>query len=160
VYIHQRCIYGVYIPICIFVVLCAIPIIILTIFECMTYCYIQQTMVLDRHNANRQLTKRICIQVIVIIVSQTSYSIYNTYILFTIRSIKNTDRLNKEYFAYTFTTLVYYIYYAVSQFLIRLFIGNVLCISCSIKSFSSNSEGSNILLAKTKSYCSHYRTVM
>lgn len=85
----------------------------MVLFGCLTYRNIRQTIVLVEEHADRQLTKMILIQVILIVVSITPYGIFSTYRFITNRFFKDNDRLIKENFAGVVLTLVSYLYYIV-----------------------------------------------
>ncbi|CAF1646673.1 unnamed protein product [Adineta ricciae] len=117
---YTNVIYGVYVPIFSFLCLCFIPVSILIVFGCLTCRNIQQTRNLTEDHFDRQLTKTIIIQVILIIISQTPYATYNAYIFFSTGITKSSTRIDIENFLYIITALMAYEYYA-STFYIFLF---------------------------------------
>jgi hypothetical protein len=94
-------------------IVCGIPALIMVVFGWLTYRNIHQIIVLAEQNADRQLVRMTLIQVGLVIISLIPYGIYSTYILITSSVTKDTDRQEKEYFAYTIVSMVTYFYYVV-----------------------------------------------
>ncbi|CAF0853150.1 unnamed protein product [Adineta steineri] len=114
--ITSRCnsvnkVYQNYIPVYILVLQCGIPVLVMLIFGGLTYRNMCLSKALVEQHADRQLTKMIIIQVILVIISMTPFGILEIYTLITSKSIKSTDQLQQEAFAQTILILVSYIYY-------------------------------------------------
>jgi hypothetical protein len=103
--------YAIYIPIFFFVLLCVTPIFIMILFGCLTYRNIRQTIVLAEQHADRQVTRMIFIQVILVVISNTPNSVYTAYGLITKYSTKDYGRQAKEYLTAVIITLFSYSYY-------------------------------------------------
>ncbi|CAF1104394.1 unnamed protein product [Adineta ricciae] len=110
---YTNLIFAVYVPVSSFLYLCIIPISILITFGCLTYRNLQQIRNLNDYRFDRQLTKTILMQVILIIISQTPYAIYNAYMLIGIGRNKDAKQLEIENFAFTITGLMAYEYFSV-----------------------------------------------
>ncbi|CAF1072261.1 unnamed protein product [Adineta steineri] len=104
-------VYQDYIPIYILVLQCGIPVLVMLIFGGLTYRNMRLSKALVEQHADRQLTKMIIIQVMLVIISMTPYGILDIYTLITSKYIKSTDQLQQEAFAQTIFVLVSYIYY-------------------------------------------------
>ncbi|CAF0900644.1 unnamed protein product [Adineta steineri] len=104
--------YGIYIPIYLLGLICAIPIIIMVLFGYLTYRNIRLTKGLVKQYADRQLVKMTLFQVVLVVISFFPYGIYSTYNLITSGMTKDADRLLQEYFAITILSLVPYFYYS------------------------------------------------
>lgn len=72
-------VFRVYVPLFIFIVLTVSVSIVLVTFGSLAYRNIQQTTTLADHGAQKQVTRMICMQVIVVVLFQTPYTIYNIY---------------------------------------------------------------------------------
>ena len=90
-----------------------IPVSVMLIFGYLTYRNIRQTTALNQQRADRQLARMICMQVILVAISEIPNGIYNAYSLGTAGTIKNTDRLDKELFASRVVALMNYGNFAV-----------------------------------------------
>jgi hypothetical protein len=101
-----------------FVLLCGLPVIVMIVFGCLAYRNIHQTRVLVREHADRQLTKMILIQVILIIISVIPFSIVNAYAVITVGVVKDIDRQLKESLAATIVGLISYLHFAVGLFIV------------------------------------------
>ena len=101
----------------VFIFLFGLPILVMTIFGCLAYRNIRQTRALVEERADRQLTKMVLIQVILVIISIAPYGIYNAYNTITAGMVKDFDRQMKEYLASTIVSLVSYIHFGVCLFL-------------------------------------------
>ena len=107
---------STFLPIYSLVFYSTIPVLIMIIFGYLTFRNIRQTTALNEQRADRQLARMICMQVILVAVSEIPYGIYNAYSLSTAGVVKNADRLDKELFAYIVTALMAY-----GNFAVRLF---------------------------------------
>ena len=150
--------YNIYISIFVFVFLCAIPMIVMIGFGCLAYRNICQTMHLAEQHVDRQSIKMTLIQVILVIISNAPFGTFVAYGLITASVSKDINRQMKEYLAVTILSLLNYSYYVVCFIIVILlniiflnFLGEFLYVSNFIKSLSSNSKRSNILVAKNKS---------
>jgi hypothetical protein len=153
-------VYADYAVIYVIVILWIIPVLVMIIFGCLAYRNIRQTIVLVEQQADRQLTRMTLIQVILVIISIAPYGINSAYRLITSSITKDIDRQIKENFSTTMVTLISYLYYIVciindmKCIFNEFFLGKFLYVLSFIKSISSDSERSNILVAKAKSnYC-------
>ena len=108
--------YAVYYSVFIFVFCGVIPVLLMMIFGCMTYRNIRMTRALAEQHADRQLIQMIFIQVVMVVVSVTPYSINNAYSLITANVIKDVDQQLKENFVLTMVTFITYFYYTVCLF--------------------------------------------
>jgi hypothetical protein len=95
------------------VILCAIPVLIMVVFGCLAYRNIRLTIVLVAQHADRQLTKMILIQVLLVVISIMPYGINSAYRLITVAIPKSIDRQVEEAFITTMVSLVSYLYYIV-----------------------------------------------
>jgi hypothetical protein len=140
--------YDIYARIYLLGLVCAIPVFVMITFGCLIYNNIRQTEALARQCADRQITKMILVQVVLIVICIGPYGIYNTYSLITNENNKDTDQLIKEAFALTIFSLLCYFYYAVCSSSFDLiikkksfffYLGKLLHVFDCIKSFSSDS---------------------
>jgi hypothetical protein len=106
-------VYQIYISIYILGLLYLIPVLTLIIFGFLTYQNIRQTRILVEEQANRQLTRMIFIQIILIVISMIPIGSLTVYMLITISLVKDSNQLLKEYFVDTVFSLVSYLYYVV-----------------------------------------------
>ncbi len=86
-------------------------------FGCLAYRNIRQTIAFNQHRIDRQLTRMVCMQVVLIAISQIPYCIYTTYGLAIAGTVKDADRLDKELFVSRVPVLLSYIEFAVCSFL-------------------------------------------
>ena len=86
------------------------------LFGYLAFQNLQRTQFLSRQFADRQMTKMILFQVILITCSITPYAIYIIYSLITSQMIKHANQLNNEAFVSTIINLFPYFYYSVSLF--------------------------------------------
>ncbi|CAF2835202.1 unnamed protein product [Rotaria sp. Silwood2] len=84
------------------------------IFGYLTYRNIHQTTVLAEQQADRQVVKMVLLQIILIIISNTSLGGLNTYGLITTGVIKSQEQQLQEYCALLLINLIVSIYYAAS----------------------------------------------
>jgi hypothetical protein len=110
-------VYAAYIPICIIILISAVPVMIMTIFGYLAYRNIRQTIVLAELQADRQLTRMTLIQIVLVIICIIPAGIYSAYALITAGNVKDSNRLIKENFVLTIVSLVAYFYYAVCLFI-------------------------------------------
>ena len=109
-------IFNIYVRIFILVILCIVPVIVMILFGYLAFQNLQRTQFLSRQFADRQMTKMILFQVILITCSITPYAIYIIYSLITSQMIKHANQLNNEAFVSTIINLFPYFYYSVSLF--------------------------------------------
>jgi hypothetical protein len=86
------------------------------VFGYLTYRNIHLTTLVVK-KADRQLTRMILIQVILVVICITPYGINSAYTLITENVIKDENRLIREDFALTIFSLLAYVYYSVSLFI-------------------------------------------
>ncbi|CAF4239423.1 unnamed protein product [Rotaria sp. Silwood2] len=86
------------------------------IFGYLTYRNIHQTTVLAEQQADRQVVKMVLLQIILIIISNTSLGGLNTYGLITTGVIKSQEQQLQEYCALLLINLIVSIYFAVCRF--------------------------------------------
>ena len=109
--------FAVYFPsIYILTINCAMPVVVMVLFDYLTYSNIQQTRILAEQNADRQLTRMILTIVLLVTVSYVPYGIYNIYILVTAGINKDPYRVLQENLAGTVANLVCYFYFSVDSF--------------------------------------------
>ena len=106
-------VYADYSAIYVIVIICAIPVLLLTVFGCLTYRNLRQTIFLAEQHVDRQLARTILIQVVLIVVSITPYGINSTYRLITSNIKKSIDQQVTENFITIIVTLISYLYYIV-----------------------------------------------
>jgi hypothetical protein len=111
--------FGIYIRVYLLTLVSGIPVLVMLLFGYLTYRNIHFTRFLSV-KADRQLTRMILIQVVLVTICITPYGIYSAYDLATEGVNKDGDRSMKESFALTILGLVPYFYYAVCLF--RVFI--------------------------------------
>jgi len=109
--------YAVYGLIYLLGLVCAIPVAVMVLFGYLAYRNIHLTRALAEQQADRQLTRMILIQVLLVVICLVPYGINNAYGLITSGISKNTNRLIAEGFASTIFSLVTYLYYAVCLFI-------------------------------------------
>ncbi|CAF1482045.1 unnamed protein product [Adineta steineri] len=97
-----------YLPFASLLTLSALPVSVMLTFGYLAYRNIRLTTALTRHRVDRQLTRMICMQVILIAVCQIPYGIFNAYTLLTANVTKDADRLDKELFASRIAALLNY----------------------------------------------------
>jgi hypothetical protein len=90
--ISANAVYALYLQVSSLVILSVIPILIICVFGCLTYRNIRQTRVLAEQHADRQLVKMILIEIILVVISATPYSINGIYDLVTANIVKDEDR--------------------------------------------------------------------
>jgi len=105
--------YNTYVTVYITVVVCALPVSVITVFGWLTYRNIRQTIVLAREHADHQLVRIVLVEVILVIISITPYGIDIAYRDITSGIPKSIDRQTKETFATTVLALVTYLYFIV-----------------------------------------------
>ncbi|CAF0765998.1 unnamed protein product [Adineta steineri] len=105
---YTNAIFADYLPVYSLVFFSTIPVSVMFTFGYLAYRNIRLTTALTRQRVDRQLTRMICMQVIVVAFCQIPYGIYNGYSLLTANVIKDTDRLDKELFAAKVTALFVY----------------------------------------------------
>lgn len=126
------------------------------VFGYLTYENIRRTQILAEERADRQLTRMMFIQVLLVVTSMTPYGVYIAYSLATANNVTDSNTLLKEYFIGTFLSSTSYFYYTVCLFchfsyILFYFLGKFLHVFNFIRPFSSNGKRSNILVEKTKS---------
>jgi hypothetical protein len=89
------------------------PVVTMIIFGYLTYRNIRLTRVLARQQADRQLTRMILIQVVLVLVSIVPYGIYHVYSQITSGISKDVNRLQIENFISTVLTNLAFGYVAV-----------------------------------------------
>jgi hypothetical protein len=109
--------YAIYTSVYILGLLCGIPASIMIIFGYLTYRNIHQTRVLAEQQADRQVTKMVLIQVILVVICIVPYGINNAYGLITANVPKDANRLSNENFALSIFSFASYFYYAVCLFI-------------------------------------------
>jgi hypothetical protein len=102
--------YVTYSTIYVILIVCAIPVSVMSLFGWLTYRNISRTIILVRLRADHQLVRMILTEVILVIISITPYGIDITYRTITSGIPKDIDRQTKESFATTVLTLVTYLY--------------------------------------------------
>jgi hypothetical protein len=100
------------------VILCAIPVLIMVVFGYLAYQNIHSTRALAEQQADRQLTKMILIQVVLVVISTIPYGINSAYRLITVRIPKPIDQQVEEAFITTMVSLVSYLYYIVCVYIL------------------------------------------
>ncbi|CAF0910294.1 unnamed protein product [Adineta ricciae] len=113
----SNAIYAVYTTVYLIVVNGCIPILIISIFGWLTNRNIRQTQVLANRQADRQLTKMILMQSIVVVISNMVYGVNNVYRLITTGVTKDINRQITENFVTTIVTLISY-FYSIGSFYI------------------------------------------
>jgi hypothetical protein len=108
--------YAIYVPIYLLGLICGIPVVIMVLFGYLVYRNIHLTRVLAEQQADRQLTRMILIQILLVVICIVPYSINIAYGLITSGVSKDTNRIIAEGFASTIFSLVSYLYYAVCLF--------------------------------------------
>jgi hypothetical protein len=105
--------YTTYISIYIIIVLCAVPVIVMSVFGYLAYCNIRLTRALIEQHFDRQIARMTLIQIVVLVISMIPGGIYNIYHLVTANVPKDLNRQNIENFVNTIIVLISYFYYAV-----------------------------------------------
>jgi hypothetical protein len=96
-----------------FALQCAIAVLIMLVFGSLTYRNIRRTRALAEQQADRQLTKMVLMQIILVVISMIPFGIFTAYSLITAGVSKSIDQLTKEYFVLIILVLVSYLYYIV-----------------------------------------------
>jgi len=109
--------YAIYGPIYLLGLICGIPVVVMVLFGYLAYRNIHLTRVLAEQQADRQLTRMILIQVLLLVICIVPYSINNAYELITSGVSKGTNRLIIELFILTIFSLVAYFYFGVCIFI-------------------------------------------
>jgi predicted acyltransferase len=109
--------YAIYGRIYLLGLLCAIPVVIMVLFGYLAYRNIRLTRVLAQQQADRQLTRMILIQVLLVVIFIVPYGINGVYDLITSGVSKDTNRIIAEGFASTILSVVSYFYFAVCLFI-------------------------------------------
>ncbi|CAF1090879.1 unnamed protein product [Adineta steineri] len=99
-------VYATYIPIYYIVILSGTPVLIMTLFGCLTYRNIRETRILAQQQADRQMVKMTLVQVILVVICITPYGIDNAYGLITSNAQKDATQLMNENFVVTVVTLL------------------------------------------------------
>ncbi|CAF1420497.1 unnamed protein product [Adineta ricciae] len=105
-------IYAVYNRIYLLGLICLMPIIVTTIFGCLTYYNIRTTRGLAGQHVDRQLVRMTLLQVFLIVLSLAPYGLLSIYSLITENFVKDSNRLAQESFVLTIFTLMTYSYYS------------------------------------------------
>ena len=106
-------VYASYAAIYVIVIVCAIPVLLLTVFGCLTYGNLRQTIVLAEQYADRQLARMTLIQIMMIIISMTPYGVNSMYRFITSGMKKNLEQQEMENFITVIVTMISYLYYIV-----------------------------------------------
>jgi len=106
-------IYRSYTVIYILGLLFAIPIIIMVVFGWMTYLNIRHTIGVASQRADRQLTRMILMQVILVVISIFPYGILIFYQTITINTVKDQNRQLEENLVLIFLSMISYLIYVV-----------------------------------------------
>jgi len=93
--------------------ICAIPIIIMSICGWLTYRNIHRTIVLAEQRADRQLVRMTLVQVGLVIIGLLPYGIFNVYALITATVTKGIDRLMIENMVFIIVSMMTYLFYGV-----------------------------------------------
>jgi len=109
-------IYRSYTVIYILGLLFAIPIIIMVVFGWMTYLNIRHTIGVASQRADRQLTRMILMQVILVVISIFPYGILIFYQTITINTVKDQNRQLEENLVLIFLSMISYLIYVVYLF--------------------------------------------
>ncbi|CAF1567885.1 unnamed protein product [Adineta steineri] len=96
---------------------CVIPAAIMILFGYLAYNNIQKTRVLVQHQVDRQLTRMVLINVLLVITSYVPYGIDNSYLLITSDFIKDKNRLLLENLFGVIVSLLCYSYFAASCYM-------------------------------------------
>jgi fumarate reductase subunit D len=96
-----------------FALQCAIAVLIMLVFGSLTYRNIRRTRALAEQQADRQLTKMVLMQIILVVISMIPFGIFTAYSLITAGVSKSIDQLTKEYFVLIILVLASYLYYIV-----------------------------------------------
>ena len=96
-----------------FIIATALPVVLMIIFGYLAYRNIHETIVLAKERADRQLTKMVLIQVLIVLISNVPYCIATAYFTITAGVVKDFDRQMKEYFALTIISLTSYLCHSV-----------------------------------------------
>lgn len=94
-------------------VVCLIPGIVQGIFGWLVYRNLCQTIILAREHADRQATRMVLMEVLLVLISISPYGANSIYRLATTNVQKDADQLTKEYFVITMVTLMTYVYFIV-----------------------------------------------
>jgi len=119
--------YLTYIPIYILGLQCGIPVLIMLVFGSLAYRNIHQTRALARQQADRQITKMVLMQIILVVISMTPFGIMTAYSLITAGVSKSIDQQIKEYFVTIILVLVTYLYYVVCLLFKYIFMKSFFC---------------------------------
>jgi hypothetical protein len=102
--------FDTYTTVYITVIVCALPVSVMSLFGWLTYRNIRLTLALARVNGDHQLVRIVLIEVILVIISITPYGIDIAYRYITSGIPKSIDRQTKEAFATTVLGLITYLY--------------------------------------------------
>ncbi|CAF3926387.1 unnamed protein product [Adineta steineri] len=109
--------YSIYITVYVLTFSCIGPIIIMVVFGYLTYHNIHSTRFLAEQQADRQLAQMVLMEVVLVVISISPYSINTLYNLITSGIVKDTNRLLIESFIFTITSQLYYFYYVESCYM-------------------------------------------
>jgi hypothetical protein len=150
-------VYAIYAAIFVSIFLCAAPVIVMIIFGYLTYRNIRLTIRLAQQHVDRQVTRMTLIQVLIVVIGMTPAGIFGTYLYITAGVEKDRDRQIKETFVNIITIMMSYFYYVVCLFFSLLdelnlsivYLGKFLHVLHFVKSISSISQRTNLLLVNT-----------
>jgi hypothetical protein len=114
-------IYQSYIVIYILVLLFAIPVSIMVVFGWMTYLNIRHTIGVAGQRADRQLTRMILMQVILVVISIFPFGLFTLYNAITNNIVKDIDQQLEENFVLIVLSIISYLIYVVCFVFVRLF---------------------------------------
>ena len=111
--VNTNTIYAVYVSIYFLIILCIIPVILMTLFGYLTYNNIHLTRALAERQADRQLVRMLSIQIILVVICYVPNAINTAYGLITSGVSKDANRLLIESFSSNIINLLTYTYYSV-----------------------------------------------
>jgi hypothetical protein len=90
----------------------------MSVFGCLTYRNIRQTIVLVGQHADRQLVRMTLTHIVLVLISVVPFGIYDTYIVITSGIVKNYDRRMIEALVGAIVGVIFYFYYVVCLILL------------------------------------------
>jgi hypothetical protein len=108
--------YKIYALVYFFGLVTSIPISVMVFFAYLTYRNIHLTRVLAEQQADRQLTRMVLIQILLVVIGFLPYAANTAYNYITSQFIKDTNQQIEELFVLTIFSLLPYLYYAVCLF--------------------------------------------
>ncbi len=115
---YDNSIYYQYSLMYVLIFLCIIPVLIMSVFGCLTYRNIRQTIVLVGQHADRQLVRMTLTHIVLVLISVVPFGIYDTYIVITSGIVKNYDRRMIEALVGAIVGVIFYFYYVVCLILL------------------------------------------